>query len=284
MKNVFLIVIVNVAFILQSMAQVPAYVPTDSLVGWFPFNGNANDLSGKNNHLTNYGASLTNDRFNNYNSAYNVQPYTRLGKSKPISNFGNVTFAFWIYTSSGSDNILFETGGNPATTGFNLYLQNYVPKICLQYVTYNVTNANSAIGQNTWYFIAFTKQANVFKMYINGVLTSQGTSNSNPYDTNVYFTISAGITGTVGFSGNIDDLGIWNRTLSQAEISSLYNACAGNYITKHPNNQLVSIGSNTNFITSAPSNSIYQWQTNIGRLGWIDVAGISNIIGYINPS
>ena len=28
------------------MAQVPSYVPVNGLVGWWPFNGNANDESG----------------------------------------------------------------------------------------------------------------------------------------------------------------------------------------------------------------------------------------------
>ena len=54
-----------------TMAQiVPNYVPTNGLVGWWPFNGNANDESGNGNNGTVYGAMLTNDRFGNLNSAY----------------------------------------------------------------------------------------------------------------------------------------------------------------------------------------------------------------------
>jgi hypothetical protein len=34
------------------MAQVPSYVPTNGLVGWWPFNGNANDESGNGNNGT----------------------------------------------------------------------------------------------------------------------------------------------------------------------------------------------------------------------------------------
>ena len=33
-----------------TMAQVPNYVPTNGLVGWWPFNGNANDESGNGNN------------------------------------------------------------------------------------------------------------------------------------------------------------------------------------------------------------------------------------------
>ena len=269
MKHVILITTLLVFSISFSIAQLPTYVPTDSLVAWFPFNGNAYDYSGNNNHLTNYGASLTNDRFNNYNSAYNVQSYSGLRKSTPISNGVNVTYSFWIYATSGGTNIIAET--NPlATAGFHVLIQNYVLKVCTQGVSYNATNATSSIGQNSWYFVAITKQGSQFKLYINGILTSQGTSNANSFDANTYFFISAGVSNSGGFSANIDDVGIWNRALTQTEISGLYNACNGNIITTQPTNQNVTLGNNANFITASLVNSNYQWQTNIGHLGWIN--------------
>jgi len=45
-------------------------VSTNGLVGWWPFNGNANDESGTGNHGTVNGATLTADRFGNPNKAY----------------------------------------------------------------------------------------------------------------------------------------------------------------------------------------------------------------------
>ncbi len=50
--------------------NVPAYVPTNGLVGWWPFNGNANDESGNGNNGTVNGATLTTDRFGILNRAY----------------------------------------------------------------------------------------------------------------------------------------------------------------------------------------------------------------------
>lgn len=45
-------------------------IPTDGLVGFWSFTGNANDESGNENHGTVHGATLTEDRFGNMNSAY----------------------------------------------------------------------------------------------------------------------------------------------------------------------------------------------------------------------
>ncbi|NDA99298.1 MAG: hypothetical protein EBY31_08875 [Flavobacteriia bacterium] len=64
-----LILLFPVLFTTMSFAQVPANVPANGLVGWWPFNGNANDESGNGNNGTVNGATLTTDRNGNVNSA-----------------------------------------------------------------------------------------------------------------------------------------------------------------------------------------------------------------------
>ena len=55
-------------------AQVPSNVPTNGLVGYWPFSGNANDEGGNGNNGTVSGATLTTDRNGNANSAYLFNP------------------------------------------------------------------------------------------------------------------------------------------------------------------------------------------------------------------
>ena len=50
--------------------DLPSYVPTEGLVAYYPFNGNANDASGNGNHGTVNGATLANDQNGNDNKAY----------------------------------------------------------------------------------------------------------------------------------------------------------------------------------------------------------------------
>ncbi|MFT6843648.1 MAG: hypothetical protein ACJASR_002432, partial [Psychroserpens sp.] len=59
-----------IALSLNSFAQTPTYVPSNGLVGWWPFNGNANDESGNAYNGTVNGAALTTDRLGATNSAY----------------------------------------------------------------------------------------------------------------------------------------------------------------------------------------------------------------------
>ena len=55
---------------LATHAQLPDYPPTEGLVGWWPFNGNANDESGNGNDGVVNGATLIEDRDGNPNAAY----------------------------------------------------------------------------------------------------------------------------------------------------------------------------------------------------------------------
>ena len=85
-------------FVSTSYAQIPPYLPTNGLVGWWPFNGNANDESGNGNHGTVNGATLAVDRNGNANSAYSFDGNS--GITIPHSTSLNIgsscTFSFWL--------------------------------------------------------------------------------------------------------------------------------------------------------------------------------------------
>ena len=76
--------VLGLLFISQHIvAQVPSYVPTDGLVAYYPFNGNANDETGNGNNGTVDGAKLITDRFENSNSAYE---FDGINNSITVSN------------------------------------------------------------------------------------------------------------------------------------------------------------------------------------------------------
>ena len=51
-------------------AQIPSNVPTNGLVGWWPFNGNATDESINTNDGTSFQTIGSTDRFGNSNAAF----------------------------------------------------------------------------------------------------------------------------------------------------------------------------------------------------------------------
>jgi hypothetical protein len=61
---------------LRSSAQtLPDYLPTNGLVGWWPFNGNANDESGNGHHGVVHGPVATVDRNDENSSAFHFRGY-----------------------------------------------------------------------------------------------------------------------------------------------------------------------------------------------------------------
>ena len=50
-----IILLASLALSINAFTQIPSYVPTNGLVGWWPFNGNANDESGNGNNGIPYG-------------------------------------------------------------------------------------------------------------------------------------------------------------------------------------------------------------------------------------
>jgi hypothetical protein len=233
-------------------SQVPSYVPTSGLVGFWGFNGNANDISGNNNHGTTTSVTLASDRFGNINSAYQFNGSTsRIETSNAFFNNGwtNYTVSFWANSSSflnpnnyndaqiaintiphnGID-ILFYGSNNPFTTAFNnkyVVLAGSNPSNgTWNVLPYNaISNSNRTI--NTWNHIVLVKEGLSFKFYLNGVLdrTINGSTTPISYMCRIVFgNISPEISSNEGFLGKLDDYAIWNRNLSQSEISSLYTA------------------------------------------------------------
>ena len=85
-------------FYFASNAQIPSFVPTNGLVGYWPFNGNANDESGNGNNGVVNGATLTSDRFGNAGKAYNFSASERdyIVSSQIGMNNLTGTFSSWV--------------------------------------------------------------------------------------------------------------------------------------------------------------------------------------------
>jgi len=95
-KRVLLPAIIIIVFSNTLLSQIP----TNGLVGYWPFSGNANDSSGNNLNGTVNGAILTEDRFGNPSSAYSFDgndDYILVNDDDLLSFPNNeFTFSFWV--------------------------------------------------------------------------------------------------------------------------------------------------------------------------------------------
>lgn len=223
-------------------------VPQNGLVGWWPFNANANDKSGNGNNGNVIGASLTTDRHGNVDSAYSFDGqtnYIRIINSNSL-NSKSVSISGWFNPNVLSTNDYLGAMGiigkwwqqpSNCNANYNAYL------ICLTKPSFQTTTflggATSfyagnkfydkiPISINQWYHFVFIHDSSTGgKLYINGNLVS--TNNSVGVICNSLNDIIIGADVNNGsiyrfFNGKLDDFGVWNRALTDTEVQQLYNS------------------------------------------------------------
>jgi len=226
--------------------NVPSYVPKNGLLGYWPFNGNANDSSGNGLISWAVGTTYIADKNGNPNSAISFTPtsYVNIPANFTLNNSKGLTFASWvnfnsIIASPGNGNTIvdFSDGNCVNCWSYRYYIVQDANKIHFGREGssggsgFRIT-ANRTIASSTWYYVVgtidtLTGQASLF---INGTLEVSSNANTNP------ISISTGATNSKTFgmatlapnnsnqlNGNLDNIGIWNRALTQSEITALYN-------------------------------------------------------------
>ena len=248
-KNLLLTTLVIFGLTTISMAQVPAYVPTNGLVGWWPFTGNANDLSGNGNNCTIYNSpTLCPDRNLVSNSAYFLNGTNNWINTNSAflqtSNPHSISIWWQTTDSTKTNQTLFNT--NPHTLenfAFHYSSSSNTPPYGLAFGMGNGLSGNGSwnvmhpdYGQITtpptrgiWHHAVWVKDASlIWKFYFDGNLIHTFNSNINTGSQLAdlrFGAENAGYpTGGANFKGNLDDIGVWNRALTACEINQLYTS------------------------------------------------------------
>jgi len=203
----------------------------DSLVGYYQFNFNADDSSGYGNDGNVIGAILTEDRFDNAQSAYMfsgedggiVIPNSF---SLSVANFQDgYTIGAWIkpFETTTYYYVIVSKGNNV----FSIRLNRANLEACHHHSSGTSCRVIGEVSTNKWSHVAVTWNGSTGEWvgYLNG--ESEGNTTNFP-------DLVASSDGDVSigrdswhdrwyFNGSIDDVRIYNRALSQIEIQKLNN-------------------------------------------------------------
>ncbi len=211
------------------LALAPPPFLTNGLVTYYPFNGNANDMSGNgNNGILGPGIGFGTDRFGNPNSALfftnGIGGEMTTTIKQPASNV--FTIAMWFNlptdytynadliamtdTQSGGHTefdkaLLVGPVGSSTTNNLSFYLFPGQP-------VFLPTPNNVADGQ--WHHVVATLSSQGMMLYLDGSLVATN-SNTASQGFAGYWRSSAG-------QGFVDDIRIYNRSLSSNEVAQLY--------------------------------------------------------------
>jgi hypothetical protein len=228
---------------------------TDGLVGWWPFDGNASDMSGNGNHGTVSGATLAPDKEGNQNSAFyfdGVNDYIDLGKLGDFSSkVGTSTISFWIKANNQFDNKIKSVMGLVDSVGGHYPVLKVELHRKMPFIGLNASQGNTLfyirdkgnkvygaytdeiIYNDSWYNVTWVIQdisKSQSSLYINGKLiswkhASSGGALPNPNDFSQSWSQNF-ILGASNYKGSIedfsnvylDDVRIYDRPLSHDEV------------------------------------------------------------------
>ncbi|MFN8397014.1 MAG: LamG-like jellyroll fold domain-containing protein [Bacteroidia bacterium] len=218
-----------------------AQIPTNGLIGWFPFNGNPNDAMGYGNNGIPTNATLVPDRFGNPNSAYQFNGVDSKLLA-PISNnilqidqtASDYSVAIWVKTADPniggtSARVIEHKSAVSLAYPFSFQANNANNDLsCLAYDGTNVNSANigSTVFDNNWHLVTMVVSQSLDSMFVykDTILTQAipiTLTQSAPLSDTL--TIGNSFAGTRPYAGLLDDIRVYNRVLSHQEVSILYN-------------------------------------------------------------
>ncbi|MFA5133862.1 MAG: LamG-like jellyroll fold domain-containing protein [Patescibacteria group bacterium] len=216
--------------------------PRDGLVGWWTMdNGDSTaarvfDKSGQGNHGTPVGfngaPTSTTGKINQAINFDGQNGYVSMGNRTSLNFVAKpFTISAWVYPTSNSDavDLIYSANGSIlyiAPNGVFSYQANGGPGG-------TIASANGVIKINQWNFVSITKSgtsAGDTKLYVNG-MQNDNASAIAALDGSTNFMIGKQYNSTTrNWNGKIDDVRIYNRTLSAQEIMNLYKSAANTFV------------------------------------------------------
>ncbi|WKZ24561.1 MAG: prepilin-type N-terminal cleavage/methylation domain-containing protein [Patescibacteria group bacterium] len=207
--------------------------PINGLVGWWLFEAGSGttalDSSGNNNHATLYGDNVWVSQGCPSDFCLHLpttSQYALVPNSSSINVTGQaISFGGWVnYTGMPASTILMDRNNHyriwaKSANNIYCYLHNgssWSP------------NLISAAPSTGWHHLMCVYDGINFRLYVDGVQTASISYNQNMPSNSNSLTIGRSSGGGSGIGTYLDDIRVYNRTLSADEVLSLYQATRPN--------------------------------------------------------
>jgi hypothetical protein len=273
--------------------RATAQVPTNGLVSLYNFCGNTNDASGNGHNLVSpsvLGPTLTTDRFGNSSNAYSFNKVNGdyLIYNDTLTGTGSWTYSVWVYPTATQNSIIIANG-NSNSNGYGLVMNNGTHTVPGDKITVIIGGIKYVPGpsvtMNNWHHAAIRRMNGVISLFVDGTKYDSTTTIPYPPGSPNQFTVGReGAGGPNPFAGKIDEVAVYNRALSNAEITQLYNSSCNVMAGNVPASKTAATGSTTQFSVGASNSGFtYQWQRYTGT-SWVNLANTPPYSGVTTPT
>ncbi|HLP96613.1 MAG TPA: LamG-like jellyroll fold domain-containing protein [Saprospiraceae bacterium] len=196
------------------------------LIAYYPFCESATDYSGHGNHGSiNGGVTFVDDKWGHSKSAAHfngTNAFIRVPASVSLDTLTkSITVACWFYTKSYDSKWASLISKSNNTSALRQYSIIYDKDGLISFS--HTLVATHLLELNQWYHMAVTYQDTIAKCYVDGILVDSNTMANQITSTNFPLYIGADPHVVTEYHhGMLDDVRIYNRALSAAEVSALY--------------------------------------------------------------
>ena len=301
------VLVISASFALTATAQPACVSPPSGLVGWWRGEGNGNDSAGTNNAYAMPHVSFTNGivgqafSFDPENLPFGTYSGVQIADQPAYALTNSLSIEAWI-RPRGDGYYIFYRGDN--RSGLDPYQMsmglNNIVSFAITDASGNSVGVSAPLVYNQWWHVAGTLDgaSGNLSLYTNGSFAAQITTTVRPFGALIPGD-SPGIgIGNVNdgfnnfpFRGDIDEISLYNRALSAAEIQAIYNAgSAGKCtipvppVTTVPTNLTVCEGSPAIFSVATTGGGLsYQWQVSgDGGITFTNLSGTATNASYTN--
>ena len=205
----------------------------------------------------------------------------------------NESISVWFRTNESTDEqklIMAHTNnGGAGTTGWGIGSNSAWGGMTLVIEGIGIGSPGIDISDGDWHLAVAIKNGDNYSLYIDGSTIANSTLNSSlgTFSTTTLIGVGSSSAITRFWNGTIDEIGIWNRTLTQLEITQLYNNGVGishqetlvSITLNSPENNLVTV--DNSLIFNATVNSTVLEIVSVSLLidGVINETNSSGVIG-----
>jgi Concanavalin A-like lectin/glucanases superfamily len=200
----------------RTQEPIPCSPAPSGLIGWWPGDGDANDIQGGNNGALQGGTTFAPGEVGQAFSFHDAGDYVSVANA-PGLQLQSFTIDAWV---SGGGGPIFAYGNG----GYGLVMGGDGRLTLTQVGSSNVQSTVKATPGTGFHHVAVTKNGSAVIFYVDGVADA-------PVSYNPLFSFNSNAAiGSYGnyfleyFNGLIDEIEVANRALSQSEIQAIYSA------------------------------------------------------------
>ncbi|ETW99469.1 MAG: hypothetical protein ETSY2_40785 [Candidatus Entotheonella gemina] len=213
-------------FAVSSMAQT-CTPPPSGMVSWWSGDSTTEDIHDGNDGTLQNGGTFATGFVDDAFDFDGIDDFVQVPDATNLDLTHALTIDAWINTNNNSaeqmivSKTIFEGDAND----INYYFEIFGNRLTFAVTGNAFKQGNTSLSSNTWYHVAVTYDGAQVRFYLNGALDGSRALTDVPVGNVADLTIGRhGPTGIHHFNGLIDEVELFDRALSGAEIEAIYNA------------------------------------------------------------